>query len=102
VQPVFISIDPERDTTEQLALYVTSIHPRLVGFTGSLQEVRKVALAYKAYFAKVAGRRPNDYDIDHTSFIYFGDREGKHIGFLPPSTDVERVTETIRALLSKH
>jgi cytochrome oxidase Cu insertion factor (SCO1/SenC/PrrC family) len=101
IQPLFISVDPERDTPEQLALYVPSIHPRLAGFTGSLQDIRQVALAYKVYFAKVLGKRPDDYVIDHTSFIYFADREGNHIGFLPPNTDPERVTETLSTLLSR-
>jgi cytochrome oxidase Cu insertion factor (SCO1/SenC/PrrC family) len=77
-QPLFITVDPERDTPEQLALYVPSIHPRLVGFTGSLRDIRQVALAYKVYFAKVPGKRPDDYLIDHTSFVYFADHEGNH------------------------
>jgi protein SCO1 len=89
VQPMFISVDPERDTPEQLAPYVASFHRRLVGFTGTPEEIGKVALAYKAYFTKVVGSRPGDYVVDHTSFIYLANRQGEHLGVLPPGTDAD-------------
>jgi cytochrome oxidase Cu insertion factor (SCO1/SenC/PrrC family) len=100
VQPFFISVDPERDTPELLAAYIASFHPRLVGFTGTPEEVGKVALAYKAYFTKVAGTRADDYVVDHTSFIYLADRRGEHLGVLPPGTDADRLTTAIRSSLS--
>jgi protein SCO1 len=99
VQPLFISVDPERDTPEQLASYVASFHRRLVGFTGTPEEIGKVALAYKAYFSKVVGSGPDDYVVDHTSFIYLAGRAGEHLGFLPPGSDSDRLTTAIRALL---
>jgi cytochrome oxidase Cu insertion factor (SCO1/SenC/PrrC family) len=52
VQPIFITVDPERDTVKQLADYVSSFHPRLIGLTGAARDIRKVALAYKVYYAK--------------------------------------------------
>jgi len=99
VQPLFITVDPERDTPERLALYVSSIHPRLVGLTGSAEEIGKVALAYKAYFARSAGGSSVDYAVDHTSFIYFADPTGEYLGFLPPATDAERSSQAMKLLL---
>src|SRR6266702_8237422 len=64
LQPVFITIDPERDT-KVLADYVSSFHHSLVGLTGSLDEIRKVATSYKAFYAKVPGERGGEYSIDH-------------------------------------
>src|SRR5690242_19773540 len=52
VQPLFITVDPEKDTPEQLRSYVTLFHPRLIGLTGDAREVRRVAGAYKVYAGK--------------------------------------------------
>ena len=53
VQPIFITVDPERDTASHLADYVPMFHPRLIGLTGSADAIRKVADAYKVYYARV-------------------------------------------------
>jgi protein SCO1/2 len=95
VQPIFITVDPERDTSEHLAEYVTAFHPRLIGLTGTSDEIRKVATAYKTYFVKAKGRSVSDYVVDHTAFIYLVGRDGRYLGFLPPSTTPERISEVI-------
>lgn len=101
VQPVFITLDPERDTTEHLAEYVPMFHPRLLGLTGSLDAIGAAAAAYKVYFAKVPiGKDAGDYTVDHTSFIYLMDRDGKYLGFFPPGTSAERMVEIIRPRLA--
>jgi cytochrome oxidase Cu insertion factor (SCO1/SenC/PrrC family) len=51
VQPIFITVDPQRDTVEHLRDYVSSFHPRLIGLTGSQHAIRKLAVAYKVYYA---------------------------------------------------
>jgi protein SCO1 len=96
IQPLFITIDPERDTVEQLAGYVGAFHPRLIGLTGPSEQIRKVALAYKVYYAKVPASDGTDYAIDHTSFIYLVGRDGKYLGFFPPNTPAERLVEILR------
>jgi cytochrome oxidase Cu insertion factor (SCO1/SenC/PrrC family) len=97
VQPLFISVDPERDTTDHLAEYVPLFHPRLIGLTGSADAIRRVADAYKVYYAKVSvGKNPSDYTIDHTAFIYLMDRDGNYLGFFPPGTSADRMIEIIR------
>jgi len=96
IQPLFITIDPERDTVEQLAGYVGAFHPRLIGLTGTAEQIRKVALAYKVYYAKVPAPDGTDYAIDHTSFIYLVGRDGKYLGFFPPNTPAERLVEIVR------
>jgi cytochrome oxidase Cu insertion factor (SCO1/SenC/PrrC family) len=96
VQPIFISVDPIRDTVSHLSEYVTSFHRRLIALTGSPGDIRKVARAYKAYYAKVEGPRGEDYAIDHTSFIYLVGRDGKYLGFFPPGTTPGRMVEIIR------
>jgi cytochrome oxidase Cu insertion factor (SCO1/SenC/PrrC family) len=97
VQPLFISVDPERDTSDHLAEYVPLFHPRLIGLTGSADAIRRAADAYKVYYAKVAlGKDPSDYTVDHTAFIYLMDRGGNYLGFFPPGTSADRMIEIIR------
>lgn len=101
VQPVFITLDPERDTAQHLAEYVPLFHPRLLGLTGSLDAIGAAAEAYKVYFAKIPiGKDAGDYTIDHTSFIYLMDGYGKYLGFFPPGTSAERMVEIIRPRLA--
>lgn len=100
LQPLFISVDPERDTPDQLAKYVPFFHPRLIGLTGSAAQIRKAASGYRAYFAKVAISGGNEYTVDHSSFIYLMDRGGKYLGFFPPGTSAEQMAQVIRPHLS--
>ena len=100
IQPVFITIDPERDT-KVLADYVAAFHRSLVGLTGSPEEIRKVANAYKAYYAKVPGEREGEYAIDHAGVIYLMGRNGEYLGFMPPQTNPDRLTEILRKYLAK-
>jgi protein SCO1/2 len=99
VQPLFITIDPERDTPSQLAEYVTSFHPRLVALTGPHSAIRKVALAYKVYFARTNPAQNGDYAVDHTGFIYLVDKDGRYRGFLPPGTPPEQIVGIVKPLL---
>jgi protein SCO1/2 len=96
IQPLFITLDPERDTAEHLADYVAAFHPKLVGLTGAPEAIRRVALAYKVYYRKAPGAENTDYAVDHTSFIYLVDAAGHFLGFLPPGTSADRLTQVVR------
>jgi cytochrome oxidase Cu insertion factor (SCO1/SenC/PrrC family) len=101
VQPIFITVDPQRDTVEHLRGYVSTFHPRLIGLTGSEHDIRTLALAYKVYYAKVAAEHGEPYAIDHTGFIYLVGGDGNYLGFFPPGTPPERMVEVIRQHLPK-
>jgi protein SCO1/2 len=100
VQPIFISVDPERDTPEVLAQYVSSFHPRLIGLTGTPQQIRSVADAYKAYYAKYVPEGGGVYLIDHTGFTYLMGRSGEYLGFFPPGSSADRMVEIVRQHLA--
>jgi cytochrome oxidase Cu insertion factor (SCO1/SenC/PrrC family) len=100
VQPIFITVDPERDT-KVLKEYVSAFHPNLIGLTGSPDEIRKVANAYKAFYVKVPDERGGDYSIDHTGVIYLIGRNGEYLGFMPPQTSPQRLTEILQKYLAK-
>ena len=95
VQPIFITIDPERDANV-LADYVSAFHHSLIGLTGSADEIQKVADAYKAFYVKVPDERSGGYSIDHSGVIYLMGRNGEYLGFMPPRTDPDRLTEILR------
>ena len=95
IQPVFITVDPERDA-RVLADYVAAFHPSLIGLTGSPEEIRKVANAYKAFYAKVPIELSGEYSIDHAGVIYLMGRDGQYLGFMPPQTSPDRLTEVLR------
>jgi protein SCO1/2 len=98
VQPLFVTLDPDRDTPQRLASYVAFFHPRLIGLTGDASSIRQAARAYKVYFAKVPTSE-KDYTIDHSGYIYLMDRAGHYLGFFPPGTPPERMAEVIRPLV---
>ena len=100
IQPVFITVDPERDTP-LLKDYVAAFHPSLVGLTGSPEEIRKVANSYRAYYRKMPGEQKGEYSIDHTGIIYLMGRDGEYLGFLPPQTSSEKLAEVLRKYLAK-
>jgi cytochrome oxidase Cu insertion factor (SCO1/SenC/PrrC family) len=100
IQPVFITVDPERDT-KLLADYVAAFHRSLIGLTGSPEEIRKVANSYKAFYAKVPGEREGEYSIDHAGVIYLMGRGGEYLGYMPPQTNPDRLTEILRNYLAK-
>jgi cytochrome oxidase Cu insertion factor (SCO1/SenC/PrrC family) len=100
VQPIFITIDPERDT-RLLADYISAFHRSFVGLTGSPDEIRRVANAYKAFYVKVQDERSGDYSIDHAGVIYLMGRNGEYLGFMPPQTNPDRLAEILRNNLAK-
>jgi protein SCO1/2 len=96
VQPLFVTLDPERDTPAHLAEYVPTFHPRLIGLTGDAAAIRAAADAYKVYYSKVTNEGGSDYTVDHTAFIYLMGTDGKYLGFFPPGTAPERIAEVLR------
>lgn len=92
IQPVFITLDPTRDTAALLAEFVPSFHPRLIGLTGSEAAIRRAADAYKVFYRRAEGADA----IEHSAFVYLLDRSGAYLGFFPPGTSAERMLTIIR------
>lgn len=101
VQPLFITVDPERDTAEHLKDYLSLFHPRIIGLTGDAAAVGAAAEAFKVYHVRVSGKG-DDYTIDHTAFVYLIGPDGNYLGFLPPGTSPERIAETLRNQVTQH
>lgn len=99
VQPLFISIDPQRDTVSHMKDYVVLFHPRLVGLTGTPEQVQAAAKAYRVYYAKAPGGGADDYLMDHSSFVYLVSPAGAVVTVFPAKTTPDAMAEGIRARL---
>ena len=99
VQPIFITLDPARDTPEHLKEYVAMFHTRFVGLTGDAAALDAAARAYRVYYARVELEK-SDYTVDHSAFIYLMGRHGEYLGFFPPGTSAEILAGTLKPLVA--
>jgi protein SCO1/2 len=97
IQPVFITIDPERDTAARLSEYVAHFHPRLIGLTGSKDEIAAVAKSYHVWYEKVDGTDTSDYLMDHTSITYLMDPDGEFVKHFSFGTSAKALSEALLA-----
>lgn len=101
VQPIFITVDPARDTVTQLHNYVDHFSPRIVGLTGSEDDIAKVAREYRVYYKLGSDHATNpNYSVDHSAILYVMDRNGKFVGHFTHETPVDQVVASIRSHLS--
>lgn len=94
--PVFITIDPGRDSPAVLADYVSRFHPRMQGLTGSADQIREVASRYRVYHQRVQSPDRTDYLMDHSSFIYLVGGDAKVRLLFRTNTSVEDMARAIR------
>jgi protein SCO1 len=98
VQPLFISVDPERDTLERLARYVAFFHPKILACTGDPERLRQVARQYGASYRRAEERIPGQYSVDHSADTYVIDAQGRLRRTLPHGTSAQELAAAIRAL----
>ncbi|PZF77497.1 SCO family protein [Aestuariivirga litoralis] len=100
IQPVFVSIDPARDTPEVLKAYVGNFGPRLMGLTGTPEEVAAIARAYRVYYTKAAGGSSStDYLMDHSSIIYLMGPDGRFVRHMAYTTDAAKLAMELKETL---
>jgi protein SCO1/2 len=93
VQPVFITVDPERDTVERVAEFTDFMHPDMIGLTGSPEQVRAASQAYKTYYRKQDGD-DQFYLVDHSTFTYLVLPEQGFVEFFRRETTPEEMAES--------
>ena len=100
IQPIFITIDPARDTPETLKIYVSNFHPRMVGLTGSDEDIAAVAKAYRVYYAKAKGAEDKpDYLMDHGTILYLMGPDGKFVKHFTYGTEAKALAEALRQIV---
>lgn len=90
IQPIFITVDPARDTSAILKQFTSAFHPRLIGLTGTESEIAAAAKSFAVYYARVDGSRPDAYLMSHSQTPYLMGPDGKPLAILPadqPKTD---------------
>lgn len=96
IQPVFVSVDPARDTPAVLKSYVENFGPRLVGLTGTADEVAAIAKAYRVYYAKSGDKDSAEYLMDHSSIIYLMGPDGRFVKHMTYTTDPAKLAEELK------
>ena len=99
VVPLFITVDPARDTVETMAAYAEHFHERLVALTGSDEQVAAAAKAYRVYYRKAESDSASDYLVDHSGFIYLMDTEGAYLTHLTHDATPEQIAERLQEQL---
>jgi protein SCO1/2 len=103
IVPVFISVDPQRDTVKQMREYVKNFHPKIVGLTGTPDEIKKAAKSYRVYYKKEnsSGGSGSNYAITHSTFIYLMSPSGKYVTHFNYGITSEELTPKLKKYLTK-
>jgi len=99
VRPVFITVDPERDTPEVLKAYVAAFDAPILALTGPIEQVAEAAKGYRVYYAKHA-EAGGDYSMDHSSVIYVMDPDGRFTASFTHQSTPEEIAERLKKLLA--
>lgn len=95
IVPVFVSIDPERDTVKRVKEYVKEFHPKLLGLTGSVEACKAAAKKYRVYYHKTGDEDSKDYLVDHSIIMYLVDKKGEFVTFYGKNYEAPQMAEAI-------
>lgn len=100
IAPLFITIDPERDTPKAMGEYTKQFDDRLIGLTGSAQQIATIAKEYRVYYARSDSKVASDYLMDHSSFIYLMGPDGTLRSLFRPGMSPQDLTTALKAQLT--
>ncbi|MBZ3872126.1 Protein SCO2-like protein, mitochondrial [Sciurus carolinensis] len=96
VQPIFITVDPERDDVAAMARYVQDFHPRLLGLTGSAEQVAQAGRSYRVYYSAGPKDADQDYIVDHSIAIYLLNPDGLFTDYYGRSKSAEQIADSVQ------
>ncbi|MCH8857241.1 MAG: SCO family protein [Proteobacteria bacterium] len=101
VQGIFVTVDPERDTGQLLKAYLASFDPSFVGLRGSAEQTQAAAKEFKVFYAKVPGKTPESYTMDHTAASFIFDTEGRVRVYARYGAGAQPLADDIKLLLAE-
>jgi protein SCO1/2 len=102
ITPLFISVDPERDNLEILSKYVSAFHSNIIGLTGSVEDIEKVAADWKVYYKKEVNEdMPDNYIINHLDIIFIANKNNNFVDFVRPNTSYKDIANKLREILRR-
>jgi len=94
ITPLFVTIDPERDTRELMASYVENFHPDIVGLVGTVEQIKKMGRTYRVYFKKVVDKdSPDGYTMDHSALVFLMDKQGRYVRHFSYGTTPQKMAD---------
>ncbi len=102
VQPLFVTVDPERDTPKFLAEYVSQFHPKMVGLSGTNQQIADIADQYRVFYRKAEDASASEYLMDHSNFIYLMGPDGKFLSMFRGGINPAAIARTIAKYVEKY
>lgn len=96
INPLFVTVDPKRDNPEAIAKYLKDFHPRLIGLTGSQEDINKVAQLFRVYSHAGIPDEHNEYIVDHTIITYLMNPDGEFVDYYMRSNTVEQICNSVK------
>ncbi|NQV45190.1 MAG: SCO family protein [Rhodospirillales bacterium] len=105
IAPIFVSVDPDRDTPEYLKDYLTHFHPAIQGLTGTKDQIKQITKSYGVYYAKVqedggTNENTDDYLMDHTAITFLMDPDGQYVAHFSHTAGADAMAEKIAGILA--
>jgi protein SCO1/2 len=100
VRPLFVSVDPAHDTPHVMAAYVRHFDERIIGLTGSAEQIARIAKAYHVYYRRVRDQDGNE-QIDHTAALFLMGTDGRYLTHIDPQASPRKMADLIRMRLAR-
>ena len=101
INSIFITVDPERDTTDIISDYVSAFHENIIGLTGTENEIDKVAEDWGVYYEKEALEGEEEYTVNHLDIIFLANANGEFVDYFPPKIQSVLIVEKIKNIINK-
>jgi protein SCO1/2 len=101
INSIFITVDPERDTTDIISDYVSAFHEDIIGLTGTKNEIDKVAKDWGVYYEKETLEGEEEYTVNHLDIIFLANANGEFVDYFPPKIQSVLIVEKIKNIINK-